>query len=328
MKKINQDISTGQYMPIYLLYGPERYLRNQYRDKLKAGIQAGDMNTTSYCGKGINVNELIDIAETMPFLADKRLIVIEDADLYKEDAEKLAAYIPQIPESTIIVYSSEKIDKRSGIYKAASAKGYAVEFTSPDESSLTTWVLTKMKQEGKQITQGAVDLLFDRCGTDMVRLSSELDKLFGYTYGRDSVTATDVEAVCVKQTESKIFDMTDAVAFHNQKKALDIYYEMLTNREPSMRILNLLTRQFNQLMQVKELSTTGSSNRQISEKLHLSDFAVKKLLRQVKGFAMSTLREAVEECVESEYAVKTGKLDETLSVELILMKYSGRQLNG
>lgn len=323
MKKINQDIKTGEYAPIYLLYGPERYLRNQYRDKLKDGIGAGDMNTTYYSGKGINVNEMIDIAETMPFLAERRLIVIEDADLYKEDADQLAEYIPQIPESTVIVYTTEKIDKRSGIFKAAKAKGYVSEFTSPDESMLTTWIASKMKQEGKQITQGAVDLIFERCGTDMVRLSSELDKLFGYTYGRDSVTALDVEAVCIKQTESKIFDMTDAVAFHDQKKALDIYYEMLTNREPAMLILNLLTRQFNQLLQVKELSTSGS--RQISEKLHLNEYAVKKLLKQAKGFTMEALTEAVKECVESEYAVKTGRLDETLSVELILIKYSRRQ---
>jgi len=323
MKKINQDIKTGEYAPIYLLYGPERYLRNQYRDKLKDGIGAGDMNTTYYSGKGINVNEMIDIAETMPFLAERRLIVIEDADLYKEDADQLAEYILQIPESTVIVYTTEKIDKRSGIFKAAKAKGYVSEFTSPDESMLTTWIASKMKQEGKQITQGAVDLIFERCGTDMVRLSSELDKLFGYTYGRDSVTALDVEAVCIKQTESKIFDMTDAVAFHDQKKALDIYYEMLTNREPAMLILNLLTRQFNQLLQVKELSTSGS--RQISEKLHLNEYAVKKLLKQAKGFTMEALTEAVKECVESEYAVKTGRLDETLSVELILIKYSRRQ---
>ena len=101
MKTLNEDIKTGNFKPVYLLYGEEAYLKKQYRDRItKAIFPDGDtVNYAYYEGKGINPGELIDLAETMPFFADRRLIVIENSGFFKNASPELADYIKTMPDT-------------------------------------------------------------------------------------------------------------------------------------------------------------------------------------------------------------------------------------
>ena len=106
MKTIDNDIKTGQLKQVYLLYGEEQYLIRQYRDKLKKAMVAEDdtMNFSSFEGNDINQKEIIDLAETLPFFADRRMILIEDSGLFKKSAEELAHYMASVPETTCFVF--------------------------------------------------------------------------------------------------------------------------------------------------------------------------------------------------------------------------------
>lgn len=119
MKTIDNDIKTGQFKQIYLLYGEEQYLIRQYRDKLKHALAADDdtMNFSAFSGSDINQKEIIDLAETLPFFADRRLILIEDSGLFKKSAEELADYMSSIPETTYFVFAEKEIDKKTKMYK-------------------------------------------------------------------------------------------------------------------------------------------------------------------------------------------------------------------
>lgn len=322
---IDDDIKNGSFKPFYLLFGQELYLRNQYRDKLKDAIGAGDMNTTCYYGKGVNLAAVIDQAETLPFLADRRLIILEDTGFAKQSCPELSEYIAQIPASTVIIMVESEVDKRNSVYKAAKSHGSVIDFAPLENEDLKRWILAKIKKEGKAITSGAYNMLLERAGGDMQRLSSEIEKLVCYTAGRTEISADDVDKMCVKQTEIKIFDMIRYVASKNQKEALNIYYELLSAREPAMRTLYNLGKQFNQLLMVKELHKAGVSTAIIAQKLKLRDFIVNNLIRQSERFSESELRDAVRECVSYEEAVKTGKLDENMSVELFIIKYSANE---
>ena len=112
---IDNDIKTGQFKQIYLLYGEEQYLIRQYRDKLKHALAADDdtMNFSAFSGSDINQKEIIDLAETLPFFADRRLILIEDSGLFKKSAEELADYMSSIPETTYFVFAEKEIDKKN-----------------------------------------------------------------------------------------------------------------------------------------------------------------------------------------------------------------------
>ena len=145
-----------------------------------------------------------------------------------------------------------------------------------------------------------------------------------YTLGREQITTEDVETICTTQITNQIFDMVSAVADKQQRKALDYYYDLLALKEPAMRILFLLTRQFKLLLEVKVLTKQGFDRKDIASKTGLHPFVVGKYQEQAKNFSEKELRGIMEESVDIEECVQTRRLSDTLGVELFIMKYSGK----
>ena len=325
MKTIDNDIRDGRIKRAYLLYGEERYLIRQYRDKLKKAIVTEDdtMNFSNFEGTEINQKEIIDLAETLPFFAEKRLIIMEDTGLFKKGGEDLAEYLPSAPESTFFVFVEEEVDKRSKMYKAiGKSEGAAIEFSQQSDDTLARWVGGRIKKEGKGMTQAAYNLFIAKTGSDMENIDKELEKLLCYCLEKDTIEEADVEAITTEQIQSKVFDMVDAISNHKQKVALDLYYDLLALKEPAMRIMFLITRQFQMLMIVKSMSNKGFGNKDIASKAGCPEWAVKKYQAQGRGYSLEQLKKAVNDGVSYEEAVKTGRMNDQLAVELFIMQYS------
>jgi DNA polymerase-3 subunit delta len=165
-----------------------------------------------------------------------------------------------------------------------------------------------------------MEYFLERTGDDMENIKTELEKLVCYTMGRDVITKEDVEAVGTVHVTNRIFDMVSAIVAGNKKKAMDLYEDLLTLKEPPMRIMFLIARQFNQLLQVKELASKGNDRGAVASKLKIPPFVAGKLLAQAKGFTREQILSYVEFCVEAEEAVKTGKLSDRLAVELLIAR--------
>lgn len=326
MEQLLQDLKQENYKNVYLLCGEEAYLRNQYKKRLRdALVPEGDtMNYSYYEGKDVNPRAVIDMAETLPFFADRRVLMIENSGFFKNKCDELADYMAVIPESTFFIFVETEIDKRNRLYKEVKKNGRIVEFGIQKEDTLVKWILGMIKKEEKNITRDTLQAFLTKTGSDMQLIKNELDKLVSYTEGRDVITAEDVEKVCITQTTNRIFEMVNAIAEGKQKKALELYEDLLALKEPPMRILFLIARQFNQLYQVKLLAKEGLPSAEIAKQTGIVPFAVKKYQAQAKSFSAEELKAAVEECVASEEAVKTGAMNDRLSVELLIMKYSER----
>lgn len=324
MEQLLQDLKQQNYKNVYLLCGEETYLRNQYKKRLRdALVMEGDtMNYSYHEGKDVNPRAVIDMAETLPFFADRRVLMIENSGYFKNKCDELADYMSVIPESTCFIFVETEIDKRSRLYKEVKKYGRIVEFGTQKEDTLIKWILGMLKKEEKNVTKETLHNFLTKTGSDMQLIKNELDKLIAYTEGRDVITTNDVEHVCVTQTTNKIFDMVNAIAEGNQKLALDLYEDLLSLKEPPMRILFLIARQFNQLYQVKLLQKEGMGSSEIAKQAGIVPFAMKKYQAQAKSFTEKELRRAVEDCVDSEEAVKTGMMNDRMSVELLIMKYS------
>lgn len=324
MKSLNEDIKLGQFKQIYLLYGEEAYLKKQYKDKLtKAILPDGDtVNYAYYEGKGINPAELIDLAETMPFFAERRLIVIENSGFFKSATPELADYMKNMPDTVCFLFVENEVDKRGKMYKAAKDKGRIVEMGRQDEKTLLYWIAGNVKREGRQIKESTARYLVSKTGTDMENLEKEMEKLFSYTLGRNEITVQDIDDICTTQITNKIFEMVEAVAVKQQKKALDYYYDLLALKEPPMRILYLLARQFKLLLEVKDLCGKGYEKSQIAKTVGLHPFVAGKYIQQCRTFSREELRSIMEEAVNAEEMVKTGRLNDVMSVELFIVKYS------
>lgn len=324
MKIINQDIEQQQIKGFYLLFGAEDYLKRQYKDKLVAALVdvKDTMNYSYYEGTHLKLDEILDLGETLPFFSDNRVIVLENTGLFKKTPEEFEKRLAAFPSSTHVIFIEKEVDKRNRLYKWIGKQGYASEMNTPDEKMLLTWVKGLCREEGKMIEDAAIFFFVEHMGTDMLLLKNELEKLFCYCQNTDSITEQDIRQVCISQASDKMFDMLDAIGNHNQDKALLLYRDLLTLREPAMRVLYMLTRHFHILMQLKALQEKGAENKTMASLCGIPPFSVKKYAAQAARYSNEELRTMVEQCQDTDQKIKTGLISDVVGVELLIVSFS------
>lgn len=320
MKGIKEQIKNNQYFPVYLLCGTETYLRRLYTSKLKNGALGGgdEMNVSSFSGKDIDWNEIRELAETMPFFAEHRVIVLENTGAFKSACD-FADVIPALPDSVVVIFNETEIDKRSRMYKAVKSSGYICEMNGLTERELSTWIVRLLAADKKKITQGDLTFLLERIGTDMENISTEVEKLVCYTDTREVITRDDILAVTTEQISGKIFAMTDALGTRNKQLALSLYHDLLLVREKPMTILYLMIRQLNLILQASEMNRQGVDRATIASTAGMPPFAVGKCLTQARNFTADQLLSLISYGTGLEEKVKTGRLEEHIAVELFLL---------
>lgn len=323
MERLNQDIKNNNFSQLYLLCGPEDYLRKFYKNKLKNAIIGDDtMNYSYYEGKGISIPSIIDQAETMPFFAEKRLILVENSGLLKSGGEQLSDYLKNLPEYLYVIISDSEVDKRSGLYKTCKAKGTVVEFEPYKGPKMIAWVKGYLKKYGKVMNDRDIDYLVAMTGEDMTNLSNEIEKLVNFVGDRDVITAKDASIIVYKQIDDNVFKMIKAMGERKQTEALTYYYDLLANREPAFRILSLIVRQFNLLLQAKDLLRIRTPQKTIAEKIGVNSYYVGEYIHQAGLYERERLVEALEACARADEDIKSGKMTDILSVELLIVEFS------
>lgn len=322
MQTLNKDLKEQNFRKVYLLFGEEDFLKKSYKNRLKEAITGADaMNSSYFEGKGLDVKEIMNLADTMPFFADRRLIILEDTGFFRSAAgEELVTYLPEMPDSTCMVFVESEVDKRNRLYKKVKELGYAAELERQGAASLARWAGGILAKDGKKITTRTMDLFLASVGDDMENIRMELEKLISYVGDRDVVTEEDVKAICTVHVTGRIFEMVGAIVAGDNRKAMELYEDLLTLKEPPMRILYLIARQFNQVLQVKELMGQGMDKSAIASRLKIQPFVAGRLMPQARAFTREQILSYVELCVDSEEAVKSGRLQERLAVELLIAK--------
>lgn len=323
MKEIAKDIKSGEFKKAYLIYGEEDYLKKQYKDKLKQALVGDDtMNYVYYEGKDIDVDDLISSCDTMPFFSDRKTIIVENSGFFKKANDKLAAYVKELPDYLVLIFVEAEIDKRNKLYKAISTVGYVSEMGYQTSAVLKKWIATVLGAEGIKITLDACEEIIFMTGSNMELIKMELDKLASYVQDSKEVTVKEVREIVTSQTESHVFEMIEALVSHNQKRALSLYYDLLMLKEAPLRILFLIVRQFNGILQTKDLTNRHVSNKEIAQALKVPPFVIGKYQSQARNFSLEEIKGALEFFADVEERTKTGKLDDKLAVELAIVKYS------
>ena len=323
MKNIRTDIKNRTFRPVYLIYGEEAFVRNSLRNELKAALAGeDDMNLMVMEGRDVDVNKIIEFGLTMPFFADHRLIIAENTGWFKKEPEGLADALDSFPDTTVLVIVEDSIDKRSRLYKKIDKIGYVSECTRLKQDALLKWAARRICAAGKKVRESTCREFLSMTGDDMENIKNELDKLISYVGDREEITTDDVYAITTRQIQGRIFDLVDAVAVRDRNKALALYYDLLTLREPPMKILALIARQFHLLMQVKELRTEGVGSAEIARILKLRPFVADRMIRQAGRFSDGALNGYVERYLEYDSAIKRGDLSDRLACELLIVSFS------
>lgn len=324
MKTINSDIASGQFHHAYLLYGDEDYLKRQYARKLvKALVKDGDtMNYSRFEGDAADAGNVIDLAETLPFFAERRVIEIIDSGWFSSSNAQMAEYLAHVPESTIFIFVESKVDKRTKTYKAIRKNGYDTEMKLPDERQLMLWIGGRLKKEGKSMARDAWTEFYQRTGFAMDNMDQEFDKLLMYCADKDRITKDDVEAVCIRQMTDQVFDMINAIARQDTKAVLAYYHDMLAMKEPPIRILVLIERQFERMLAIRNMSSEHMPDREIARQLGVRDFVIGKDLRLARNFSTARMKRLLYEAADLEKRIKTGRMDGNMGVELLMLRYA------
>ncbi len=380
MELLREDLKSGSFRRVYLLYGEEAYLVQQYKHALIDAVSAPEdsMNRNIHRSVLPDWGALQDEILAMPFFAERRLVVLEDTKLFQAAAGKkggssdtdeetdedgdeateaqtpagsdpvkegdlaaaLAAFLPKIPESTVVIFVEQpdekkqggkkgkvSVDRRGKLYKAVVKEGLAVEFLPQSEQDLRRWVASRLRRERIQITEGAMNRFFEMVGDDMSRISTETEKLIPYAGEGGTIRREDVEALTSEVLEGSVFRMIDLVARHDCRGALAIFDDLMQLREAPVMILVLIMRQFNQMMQAKSILETGGLPRVMSE-LKKADWQARQLISQARSFTGQQLRAAVEECVRTQQMAQSGMIDMQLAVELLIVKLAAKSASG
>lgn len=334
-----KHISAGNHKPIYVCLGTERYLMNQfveYAVKQFISAEERDFAVSHYDLRETSIEACIEDAETLPFMAGKKLIVADHAALLTASRDKqkvehnlnrLADYIKEPASFTIMIFivEADKLDERKKVVKQLKKKDAVVLFPAMDSGTLRQWVMKQASQHSCELKETAANALIMNAGTNLQHLAAELEKLSLYAGEERAITEDMIEQLTVRTVEQNIFMLVEEIVRQNISRALSIYQELLNRREEPIKILMLIARQFRIILQVKEMSKHGYTNRQMAGQLGLHPYAVKVASDQARSYSVQQLNWMMDKLAETDYQMKTGRIDKKLAIELAVMELSHAQ---
>ncbi len=330
----------------YILHGEDELSRTETLNQLRAKMgdpQFADLNTTQFDGRKLSLSELTHACDAVPFLTDKRLVIVEgmlarfdprqrksddDAGEIEEEAnptlaKDLIAYLERLPESTRLVFIETKmLAKNNSVYKYATAiddkkKAFVKDFAAPKENALPKWIQDRVKAKGGTIDGNAVAELAAHIGADLRLLDNEIEKLLTYR-ANETIRAEDVRALVAPVRESDIFALVDAVGRSDPRNALTLLHAQLDHNAAPVYLMSMITRQFRLLLQMKDLATRGKTVDVAREQLKLHPFVANKTWTQALHFTLPQLEAIYQKLLDADIAIKTGRSEPVLALDLLI----------
>lgn len=302
---------------LYLLWGPEDYLREYFLSEIKGLCLPDGDDSFSYKrmnGPDLDAVELQQAVDAIPFLSERSLVELRGVDLNRlKDADAVIKVLTDIPDYCTVVFvqgTDFEPDGRLKQIKKLRAIAEEIEFTQQQQNELTRWIAKRFAALGKSIDFDASQRLIFISGDLMNRLIPEIDKIAAYAKG-ERVTVSDVEAVAHHIPEAVIFTMTDQISQKSLNNALATLSELLSdkNNEP-IAMLGMLGLQMRRLYAAKLAQTQNLGAAYVKEVSGSKyDFQVTKLMQAARGYSLPQLKKAVELCAETDYRLKSSGED-------------------
>ncbi len=324
-KEFHQLVKSGGVKGAYLFDGPEENLKAAALTALRAALLPEGMEELNESIMDNPATDaLIAACETLPFLAEKRLVVVREHPALTgraEAEEKLIAYLAHVPDSCVLVFLARgKADARKKLYTTIKKHGAIVTFAPLTGPEVDDWIVRTFQKLGKSCTPQVASLLSFTVGADTALLRTEIDKLAALAGDRDTITESDVNAVATRSVECTVFQMVDAVVAGQQGEAFRLLRDMLQNGEERLGILAMLLRQFRLMQHIRIMQFEKQSDAAIKQKLGVAPFAADRMLRQARGYSGSAIKQAVDICLQTEYKVKSGQMNQEGSLEAAMLQ--------
>lgn len=299
-------------MPLYLFHGEDSYSSHQ---KIRHWQQEfdkkyGNLNRESFEGATFTSSQFIGIVETVPFLSDKRLIIIHDflVEGKSEEIKKTADLFERIPDHSIVVFiERKKADARTSFFKNISKIGQVTEFALLETPELIRWIQTQSQQHNLSLTPSQAKTLAESVGPDLWQLSQEIEKLSIYSQGKP-LTDETLDTMVSSNITTSIFKLTDSLGLKQPQQALKILHQLLERGENLIQIIAMITRHFRILIQTQEGLNQKMSPTAIAKNIKQHPFVIQNSIRQVKNFSSTQLKELYKQLLDIDIHIKTGRI--------------------
>ena len=332
-KEFSQLVKAGSVQGAYLFEGVEENIKAATLQSLRKAILPEGMEELNESVMDAPATDAVIAAcETLPFLADKRLVIVREhpALTGRADADdRLLSYISNVPDSAVLVFLCRgKADARKKLYGAIKKVGGIVSFAPLSDAELNAWIVKTFVGLGKSVTPQTASVLAFTVGSDTALLRREIEKLAALAGDRDTVTEEDVHAVATRSVECTVFEMVDAVVAGQQGKAFGLLRDMLTTGSDRLGILAMLLRQFRLMQHIKIMQFEKLAAEEIKQRLGIAPFAAERCMRQASGYTGGQVKKAVQICLNAEYKVKSGGWNQEGALESAMLEIFALKMNG
>ena len=291
--------------PIYLVTGEDAFFLS-HSVKLIIGDRVANpaLNLSNFDGSEIkgNTDKLLAALVSYPFMSEKRAVVVKEYYPSAQDLKALAGYFENPNDTTMLIFCnsapSDNIAKQKNVTTVDCSKG--------DLLLLSGWISNKAKSAGLTVSNLAVNKIIDYCCYDMTRINGETEKLISYALGKSQITEADVDALCVKETDYKLYEVVDFIASRRYDRAYESFTEMLDSAGDGQKLFVSLYYHFRKLFYV---SVSNESDKALSEYLGIKEFAVKKAREQARRFSPKRLKAVTDKLEKEDADFKQGKLE-------------------
>lgn len=328
------SLKRGVISPVYLFYGTVGFMRQEAVAALKQYFGDGDngqLNITVLDAEKTGLTEVIEAANTLPLFSEKRLVVVENAPYFKnrrkkgeeeqteqdDGSELLLNYLAAPnPTACLVFVSPEGVNKNKKTFKALEKSGQALEFAPIKGRELEEWVADQFAVRGKKIEKGALQYLLTVSSDDPGILTGEIEKLSLLDLKSNAVDLTQVKLATSTSAEANVFQLVDHIGNKQSAMAIKLLREMLSQGEPPVKLLIMISRQLRLILAAKSIGNDGYTQNQVSATLGIHPYVGQKIMQQARNFSPEQLQLALENCLEIDIALKTGRGVPALLLEM------------
>lgn len=316
---------------LYLLYGPDEFARSEALTTLRATLppDLAALNSTTLDGRKLKFETLVSSCEALPFLTDRRLVIVYDALKHLKagkERDALRAYLERVPSTCDLVFvETEDVDKRNTCFTYLKKAGQVSEFQPRTGADLLHWLQARAKTLQVRLDNAAAQHLVDYVGNEGRMLATELDKLASYVGQKGQITTAVVDLLVQDGQEQNLFAFIDDLSLRRRAAALRGVRALLADGQAAPYILFMLARQVRILLCVQELAAQRMRAEDIAAQLKQKPFVIRKALTQIRNYRSTELETIHDRLIEYDQAIKTGRIQAEVALELLVMELSSEE---
>ncbi|MCR6513511.1 MAG: DNA polymerase III subunit delta [Clostridium chrysemydis] len=331
---LEKDLKSKKFSNSYVLCGvDEELLKEGVKKIIKPFIDKDtmDFNFVKFDGMKCTVDEIINASETLPFMGEKKVVVVYRAAFLSDKLDsankkaynEMKEYLKDVPSSTVLVMYYLFSDKRDTAKKNKNIMALdkittVVSIDKLRRDGFSKRIEEYFKKNSGNINKINLRYLCEKLPMNLDISKNEVKKLTDYAKGRE-VTKKDIDLLIQNKSEDDVFDLVEFISNKKTEKAIDVLDELLFKADQHMLIITSIENQFKRLYDIKLGMESGKRLKDFIGEFRLPQFVIEKLIAQSNRFSLKGLNEILKLCLETEGRLKTSSNDKKTELELLLL---------